>query len=212
MLGKIPDVTCPSCRRKDRLVIRTIEGAYRCRHCQHKLSYPSVSLSKQQVQALLSSGFRIRRILSIITVFAGFGLLVLVRSYSNEGQLLSSSSAPIASSSPTASPTSSLTPEPKPIPKPKPVRRPTDDNGVPFPTKSGYLKGYPALSWGGYSNVTVDNSQNNSDVFVKLFWLDTIPPKAARVFDCALKECGIGKIEVSLTPLTRDRMSALRSS
>ncbi|WP_404790395.1 hypothetical protein [Altericista sp. CCNU0014] len=73
-------------------------------------------------------------------------------------------------------------PKSKPVPKPKPVKGPTDDRGVPFPTKSGYLKGYPALAVGGYSSVTVDNSQNSSDVFVKLFTLDTTPPKAASVF------------------------------
>ena len=121
--------------------------------------------------------------ISILTVFAGFSLLMLVRACSGEGQLSSLSSASIASSNPTASPTlSSLTPKPKPTPKFKPVGRPTDDNGVPFPTKSGYLKGYPTVLLGSYSSVTVDNSQNDSDVFVKLFSLNTTPPKAASVF------------------------------
>ncbi len=180
------DVTCPWCHKKNLLFKRSTNGIYRCSHCQRQLlSDPFVS-SKQQIQASLSGDFSIRRIasISILTVSAGFGLLALIRGCSDEGQLSSLSSAPIASSSPTASPTSSSsTPELKPTLKPKPVQqRPTDDNGVPFPTKSGYLKGYPALSLGGYSSVTVDNSQNNSDVFVKLFSLYTTPPKAARVF------------------------------
>lgn len=104
-----------------------------------------------------------------IRIFSVFGILMLIHSCSGNGQL---------SSSPTASPTlSSLT-----TPKSKTGQKPTDDKGRPFPTKSGYLKGYPALSRGGYSSVTVDNSQNNSDVFVKLFSLNTTPPKAVRVF------------------------------
>lgn len=180
------NVTCPWCHKKNLLFKRTTKGTYRCGHCQRQLlSDPFMSLSEQQVQAEPRGGFSIRRILniSILTVFAGFGLLVLVRACSGEGQLSSLSSAPIASSSPTASPTSSsLTPKSKPTPKPKPVQRPTDDNGVPFPTKSSYLKGYPTLLLGGYSSVTVDNSQNDSDVFVKLFSLSTTTPKAARVF------------------------------
>lgn len=186
MPEEITDVTCPWCHRKNLVLKRPTKGTYRCGHCQRQLlSDPFLSLSKQQVQAPPSVGFSVRRIvsISILTVFAVFGLLVLVRGCSGEGQLSSLSSAPIASSSPTASPTlSSLTPRPKPKPKPKPVQRPTDDNGHPFPTKSGYLKGYPALLAGSYSSVTVDNSQNDSDVFVKLFSLDTTPPKAASVF------------------------------
>lgn len=85
--------------------------------------------------------------------------------------------APIASSSPTASSTSPSLP-----PKPEPVRPLTADNGVPFPATSGYIQGYPVRATGGYSTVTVDNSQNDSNVFVKLFTLDTSPPKPARVF------------------------------
>ncbi len=177
-------VTCPRCLIENRLLNRSTKETYRCGNCKRQLSDPFVTLPKQQ--ASLDGNFSIKRILMSIpnlSVIAGFGLLVLVRTCSDEGQLSSPSSAPIASSSPAASPISSLsTPKLKPTPKPKPVQGPTDDNGVPFSTKSGYLKGYPALSLGGYSSVTVDNSQNNSDVFVKLFLLDTTPPKAARVF------------------------------
>jgi hypothetical protein len=64
----------------------------------------------------------------------------------------------------------------------KNVKRPTDDSGVALPTKTGYVKGYPALATGGRSSVTVDNSQNSSDVLVKLFTLDNNPPKAVSVF------------------------------
>jgi hypothetical protein len=79
--------------------------------------------------------------------------------------------------SPTQPDTSSLPP-----PKPEYIRPTTADNGVPFPSASSYIDGYPIQATDGYSNVIVDNSQNDSDVFVKLFTLDTNPPAPVRVF------------------------------
>jgi hypothetical protein len=69
-----------------------------------------------------------------------------------------------------------------PSPQSEYVRPTTADNGVPFPLTSGYIDGYSMQSIDGYSKVIVDNSQNNSDVFVKLFTLDTSPPTPVRVF------------------------------
>jgi hypothetical protein len=62
------------------------------------------------------------------------------------------------------------------------VRPKTADNGSPFPKKSGYIKGYPIQFKEGYSNITVNNSKNSSDVFAKLYALDAIPPQPVRVF------------------------------
>lgn len=183
-------VICPECRHQNRLTKRAGQRVYRCSHCWHDLPNPFLPLPGQQFQAFSSRGFNAKRIMSISipTALAAFGLLAIVHSCSSGGPS-STSSAPIASPSPTpSSALSSLTPKPepkpksKPAPKPKPVKKPTDDHGHPFPAKSGYLKGYPALSIGGYSSITVDNSQNDSDVFVKLFTLDTSPPKSASVF------------------------------
>lgn len=81
--------------------------------------------------------------------------------------------------------TSSPTP---PQPEPEYVRPTTADNGVPFPSTSSYIDGYPIQATDGYSNVIVDNLQNNSDVFVKLFTLDTNPPTPVRVFFIRAKE------------------------
>jgi hypothetical protein len=183
-------VTCPVCQHRNRLSKRATQGIYRCGNCWHDLPNPFLSSSEQRFQTLPRRSFSAKRIMSIsiLTALAAVGLLAVVHSCSSE-RPSSPSSASISLPSPTASPTlPSLTPKPKPTPKskpapkPKPVQGPTDDRGTPFPTKSGYLKGYPALSVGGYSSVTVDNSQNSSDVFVKLFTLDTTPPKAASVF------------------------------
>jgi curved DNA-binding protein CbpA len=41
-------------------------------------------------------------------------------------------------------------------------------NGSQWPTSAGYVDGYPRLRTSGYSLVTVDNSGNESDVFLKL--------------------------------------------
>jgi hypothetical protein len=65
---------------------------------------------------------------------------------------------------------------------PQYVRPSSADNGVPFPVTSDYISGYQQQFTDGYSRVTVDNSQNDSDVFVKLFSIDTEPPEPIRVF------------------------------
>jgi hypothetical protein len=56
------------------------------------------------------------------------------------------------------------------------------DNGTPFPSTSGYISGYPLQFTNGYSTVTIDNLQNESDVFVKLFSLNSTKPQPIRVF------------------------------
>lgn len=57
--------------------------------------------------------------------------------------------------------------EPAPV-QPKYVRPSTAPNGQPWPVSASYLGGYKRLHADGLSTVTVDNSQNDSDVFVKL--------------------------------------------
>jgi hypothetical protein len=66
--------------------------------------------------------------------------------------------------------------------KPPYVRPSAADNGEPFPTESGPIANYPVEFTDGYSHVTVDNSQNGSDVFVKLVSRDRQPEKPIRVF------------------------------
>ncbi len=51
-------------------------------------------------------------------------------------------------------------------------------NGKPWPNMSGYVAGYPIARRDGLSSLTIDNSANSSDVFVKLVALgesNTIP-------------------------------------
>jgi hypothetical protein len=60
--------------------------------------------------------------------------------------------------------------------KPAYVRPATAPNGEDWPVVAGYVNGFPRVHANGLSQVTVDNSQNDSDVFVKLVSLDG--PKA----------------------------------
>jgi curved DNA-binding protein CbpA len=48
----------------------------------------------------------------------------------------------------------------------------TAPNGRPWPAKAAYIGGYPVDNDDGYSKVTIDNTRNDSDVFVKLVSLD----------------------------------------
>jgi curved DNA-binding protein CbpA len=65
---------------------------------------------------------------------------------------------------------------PRPAAKPAYIRPDVAPNGQPWPTVAAYAKGYQRLHMDGLSTVTVDNSRNDSDVFVKLVSLDG--PKA----------------------------------
>jgi hypothetical protein len=52
------------------------------------------------------------------------------------------------------------------------VRPANAPNGSPWPSSASYVSGYRRLHTDGLSTVTVDNSRNDSDVFVKLVSLD----------------------------------------
>lgn len=66
----------------------------------------------------------------------------------------------------------SATPVPPRPTRPPYVRPAVAPNGEPWPITAGYIKGYDRLHRKGLSSVTVDNSRNDSDVFVKLVSLD----------------------------------------
>lgn len=62
------------------------------------------------------------------------------------------------------------------------VRPDSAPNGQPWPIAAGYVKGYQQLHANGLSTVTVDNSQNDSEVFVKLVSLDGAQAYPVRQF------------------------------
>lgn len=66
--------------------------------------------------------------------------------------------------------------------KPLYVRPATAPNGSPWPVTAGYIEGYAKVNTNGLSKVTVDNSRNDSDVFVKLVSLNGPTAWPSRVF------------------------------
>lgn len=62
------------------------------------------------------------------------------------------------------------------------VRPNAAPNGNSWPVSAGYVNGYQRLHADGLSAVTIDNSQNDSDVFVKLVFLDSVRAYPVRQF------------------------------
>ncbi len=66
-------------------------------------------------------------------------------------------------------------------PTPKICNRATKE-GYPFPSTTGYINGYQIKAKTGLSTLTVDNSQGDFDVFIKLFTLSSERPQTIRAF------------------------------
>lgn len=66
--------------------------------------------------------------------------------------------------------------------KPAYVHPAAAPNGQPWPMVASYVNGFQRIHANGLSKVTVDNSQNDSDVFVKLVSLDGPKAFPVRVF------------------------------
>ncbi|MGO4715259.1 J domain-containing protein [Bradyrhizobium sp. 2TAF24] len=62
------------------------------------------------------------------------------------------------------------------------VRPATTPNGLPWPVKADYLPGTPLFNTDGDASITVDNSRNDADVFVKLVSSDGENASAVRQF------------------------------
>lgn len=93
---------------------------------------------------------------------------------------LTSKTTPISSYSPTSTTPSYASQPYSSPPKPKYVRPSLSPVGTSWPSTAGYVGGYQIQAQGGLSTVTIDNSRNSSDVFLKLFWLsanETIPAR-----------------------------------
>lgn len=66
--------------------------------------------------------------------------------------------------------------------KPAYIKPSSAPNGEPWPSKAAYIPGYKKLHSDGLSKVTVDNSQNGTEVFVKLVSLDGAKAYPVRQF------------------------------
>lgn len=112
-----------------------------------------------------------------------------------------------------------LPPPDIPIPTPRPVwvRPETAPNGLPWPTSASYLPGFRILNNDGHSEVTIDNSRNDSDVFVKLFSLQGRRPFPVRHFfipaygSFTLYFVSAGKYDVRYRDLTTGRLARSES-
>lgn len=72
-------------------------------------------------------------------------------------------------------------------------------NGESWPDVAGYVKGFKKLHTDGLSKVTIDNSQNNSDVFVKLVSINGLDSYPVRVFFIpAFSQFTINKVRAGL--------------
>lgn len=67
------------------------------------------------------------------------------------------------------------------------VRAEAAPNGRPWPTRSAYLEGYPQMNKGGLSEVMIDNTHNDTDMFAKLVSLDGPSALPVRTFFVAAR-------------------------
>ena len=105
------------------------------------------------------------------------------------------SSAQVATPTSTTNTSASTITKPAVPKKPPYVRSKVAPNGKPWPATAGYLVGEPMTHTNGYSEVTVDNSRNDSDVFVKLVSLSGAVARPARqVFIPAYSKFTIKKL------------------
>jgi hypothetical protein len=88
------------------------------------------------------------------------------------------------------------------------------DNGSSFPSKSGYVKGYPKTATNGSSILEIDNSKNDADAFIKVVIagsnksvapIRVVLVKAGESF--TMKNITAGKYEVKDQDLTSGRKS-----
>jgi hypothetical protein len=66
--------------------------------------------------------------------------------------------------------------------RPRYIRPPFAPDGQPWPSVSGYLTGYAPAATRGQSELTIDNTQNGSDVCAALFEHRFEQPRPVRVF------------------------------
>lgn len=92
------------------------------------------------------------------------------------------SDKPLTKPAPGPKPYTSQPPLPTIPEKPAYVRPMKAPNGAPWPSTAAYISGYEKLLTAGHSKVTVDNTNNNSDMLVKLVSLDGPKAFPVRVF------------------------------
>lgn len=102
---------------------------------------------------------------------------------------------------------------PVPAPKASYIRPATAPNGELWPSIADYVEGYPLKFMNGLSTVTVDNSQHDSDVFVKLVSIDGRESFPIRTFfipaygSFTLNSVTVGRYDIRYRDLSNGRLS-----
>lgn len=115
----------------------------------------------------------------------GVGALIVWAALSNDsGGRATPAPAPTFSAPPNSVPIAHPSPasRPAPVVQAAYVRAAYAPNGEPWPARSGYVNGYKRLRLNGLSKLTIDNTQNDSDVFVKLLDIRGEVPLEVRTF------------------------------
>jgi hypothetical protein len=151
-------ITCPKCKTEN------IDSAKFCRSCGTNITQTvrKTNESVKQESEDTANGFK-----AIIWIIIIGAIIVMIASNSSES---ATTEAPAA------------TEEIAPVAEEAYVRPSTAPNGQPWPVSAGYVDGYDKLNTKGMSSITVDNTQNDSDVFVKLYYLDAQQPHPVRHF------------------------------
>lgn len=153
---------CPNCKTEN------IDSASFCRSCGAKLSVvkqpnPANSSANNKSDSN-NQGSGVQGIMWIVAII---GVIVFAMMNSSE----SATTEPPFTTEETASSAQEQY-----------FRPSTAPNGYPWPVSAGYIDGYDKLNASGLSSVTVDNTQNDSDIFVKLYYLDAQQPYPVRHF------------------------------
>jgi hypothetical protein len=124
----------------------------------------------QPAQAVPPSYSSAKAILALIVrhpIFYGFLIFALIGWATEKQDIPSSSPKPYSWAATRPDAPVSVNPDPAhaQLRYDRPVTAP---NGQPWPTRPGYVEGFSLLNADGLSELTVDNRQNDFDVFVKL--------------------------------------------
>lgn len=179
--------------------------------------YQQTPPPRQPVSAGKPTGGLISHVLKNWVVYGVAAILIWVWASAT------SKKPPVGSNPYQALPTLDLSEFDSPKSKPEKVKPVTTaPNGQPWPEVAGYIKGYEMLHTKGLSSVTVDNSRNDSDVFVKLVNLNLISldtaqavpiPRSVRQFyipahgSFVLKNVESGKYDVRYRDLSSGGLS-----
>jgi hypothetical protein len=130
------------------------------------------------VPVMVNSWRLFRRPFFIQSAVLSIAILVLVLVANNGDSTHGATN--YAGPAPTAT---ALSTRPNPvIPKPAYMRPATAPNGTPWPSAAGYIRNSKVRNSKGLSSITVDNTQSDSDVFVKLVSIHGADAKTARMF------------------------------